>query len=175
MTEIWKEIKGFNGRYEISNLGRLRSYAQDRINGKIKNGNRDRKGYMTCVLYDENGEKHNWKIHRLVAEAFIENPDNLPQINHKDEDKSNNRIDNLEWCTNDYNASYGTKSLRVSIANRCRPDTSKKVYSVDKNGKKEFFDSINEAERVTKNSHCNIIATLKGKRSHCGDRQWFYC
>lgn len=177
MQEVWKAIEGYDGRYEISNLGRLRSYAQDRVNGKIKYGNRDKKGYLSVYLYKpgNNGRKGTWrKMHRLVAEAFIPNPLNLPQVNHKDEDKSNNRADNLEWCDNLYNIRYGTKIERTQRANMNCPTTSRRVYSVDSEGKVELFASVGEAERKTGNAHGNIVRALKGRRPTCGGRKWYY-
>lgn len=174
MTEIWKDIEGYNGKYQISTLGRLRSYAQDTKNGKIKTGNKEKRGYLSYLLYDSDGSKSWHKIHRLVAEAFIDNPDNLPQVNHKDENKQNNCVDNLEWCTNDYNIHYGTAIERNALANMCCPTTSKKIYSVDEDGNREYFDSIGEAERKTGNNHSNIVRALKGKRPRCGNRKWFY-
>lgn len=175
MEEVWKDVDGYDGRYQISDLGRFKSFAQDRKNGKIKIGNRTKKGYLTMLLYDGNGNKKWMPIHRLVGMAFLDNPNNYPQINHKDEDKTNNRADNLEWCTNGYNARYGTKNLRTAKANHCCPTTSKKIYSIDKNGEMEYFDSIGEAERKTGNSHCNIVRVLKGRRKFCGQREWHYC
>lgn len=174
MTESWKPIKGYEGRYEISNLGRLMSYAQDRNKGKIKLGHLNAHGYLTCVLYDGKGNKETWSMHRLVATAFIDNPFNLPQVNHKDEDKTNNRVDNLEWCTNDYNVHYGTAYERARQANMCCKTTSVGVFSIDQDGNFEFFNSIGEAERKTGNSHSNIVRTLKGRRPRCGGRYWFY-
>lgn len=174
MIELWKEVDGYNGRYEVSSYGRIKSYAQDKISGKIKVGNPTKKGYLTFLFYDEKGHKKWIPVHRIVAMAFIDNPKNLPQINHKDEDKTNNHIDNLEWCTNEYNNHYGTRIQRASKANLCCASTSKKVYSVDPNGQIECFDSIGEAERITGNSHCNIVRALKGRRKTCGNRKWFY-
>lgn len=174
MKEIWKKIEGYKGRYEISNLGRIKSYAQDNINGKIKYGNLDKKGYKVIYLYDNshNGKWH--KVHRLVAKTFIPNPDNLPQVNHKDEDKTNNCVDNLEWCNNYYNNHYGTRSKRAAISNRCCKTTSKSVYSVDKNGNIKYYNSIGEAERITGLNHGNIVRTLKGKTKRCGGYEWHY-
>ena len=174
VEEVWKDIEGYEGRYEVSSLGRIRSYAQDRVNGKIKTGNLTKKGYLTILLYDGRGGKRWRPVHRLVAEAFIENPLGLPQVNHKDEDKTNNRVDNLEWCTNEYNARYGTHIERISKANMCCKTTSRKVYSVDDNGNVERFNSIGEAERMTGCSHSNIVRTLKKRRPRCGGRMWFY-
>ena len=173
--EVWKEIEGYEGRYEVSNLGRIKSYAQDRNNGKIKIGNPTFKGYRSIALFDRNGCKTYYPVHRLVATAFLENPNNLPQVNHKDENKANNCVDNLEWCTNDYNAHYGTKIERVSEANKCCPTTSIRICSIDKLGVKTYYDSIGEAERQTGCSHSNIVRTLKGRTKRCGGMQWFYC
>ena len=175
MEEVWKEICGYNGRYEISSIGRIKSFAQDRCNGKIKTGNLTKKGYLSVLLYDGYGGSKWFPIHRLVANAFIENPLNLPQVNHKDENKTNNRVDNLEWCTNEYNINYGTRSARAAEHNRCCATTSRKVYSVAEDGTIEFYESIGDAERKTGYSHSNIVRTLRGRTSRCGNREWFYC
>ena len=174
LEEIWREIDGYDGKYKVSNLGRVKSYKTDTIDGKILKGTKDWKGYPKCTLRNSDGECKIWFIHRLVALAFIPNPFNLPQVNHKDENKENNNIDNLEWCTNKYNHSYGTRDKRAGESNHCCPTTSKKVYSVDVYGQIEYFDSIGDAERITGNSHCNIVRALKGRRPRCGNRQWFY-
>lgn len=173
MDEIWKSIDGYNGRYEISNLGRVKSYAQSK-NGKIQLGCPQKKGYLAVTLYDGNGNKKTCKIHRLVAMAFIPNPNNLPEVNHKDEDKSNNCVDNLEWCTLEYNHNYGTRNQRAGKKNRCNESTSKKIYSIDEYGNVEYFDSINDAERITGLIHQNIVRTLKGRGKSCDGRKWYY-
>ena len=126
MDEIWKDVKGYEGRYQISNLGRFKSFAQDTKNGKIKIGNLNFNGYLVMLLYDGMGNKKWYPVHRLVASAFIPNPEGFDQVNHKDEVKTNNRVENLEWCTNDYNIHYGTGLARAAEANRCCPTTSKK-------------------------------------------------
>lgn len=174
MQEIWKPVEGYEGRYEISSFGRLRAYAQDRKDGKIRLGNLNARGYLTTVLYDGKGNKETWLMHRLVARAFIDNPMGLPQVNHKDENKTNNRVENLEWCTNDYNSRYGTKCERVRQANMCCKTTSVGVFSIDEDGNFTFYDSIGDAERRTGNSHCNIVRALKGRRPRCGGMYWFY-
>lgn len=94
MTEVWKDIKGYEGLYEVSNLG----YVRRKNNKKDLKSWHNYKGYMKVALC-KNGEKHEKFIHRLVAEAFIDNPDNLPQVNHINGNKDRNYVENLEWCT----------------------------------------------------------------------------
>lgn len=101
-NEIWKKVKEFC-EYEVSNMGRVRK------GEKILKAQKDSGGYMYVALRHNNDKPVNRSIHRLVAIAFIPNPDNLPQVNHKDETKTNNNLDNLEWCTAKYNRNYGTK------------------------------------------------------------------
>lgn len=129
--EIWKSIKGYEGDYEVSNLGRVKSV--DRIKlvkdpksnreyyrhfpESIKTTSHDPKGYVIVSL-KSSGKHSRHRMHRLVAEAFIPNPGNLPQVNHKDENKDNNSVDNLEWCTNEYNGKYGTRIQRISEKRR---------------------------------------------------------
>lgn len=126
--EQWKTIKGYEGYYQVSNLGRVRSV--DRIvrskgnsmqqrKGRILRPNQDRYGYLKIVL-QKNGQKKTKMVHRLVANAFILNPHNYSQINHKDENKTNNKTENLEWCTAKYNLNYGTRTKRTA-AKRSKP------------------------------------------------------
>lgn len=173
MKEIWKQIPGYEDRYEISNLGRVRSFVQSK-GGKIIFGSPSKKGYIIIKLYNKFHKSKTYPIHRLVAQSFIPNPENLPQVNHKDENKENNSVNNLEWCTNEYNATYGTKISRVAEKLRCCPSTSKRVYSIDSNGVKRFFESIGEAERQTGPFHGNIVRALKGRRPSCGGFKWCY-
>lgn len=115
MIEEWRDIEGYEGFYQVSNLGRVKSLARvvmrsdgkpNPVNEKIlKYGmNRD---YCAVVLCKDRKKKM-YKVHRLVAMAFLSNPHNLPEVNHKDENKKNNCVDNLEWCTSKYNTNYGT-------------------------------------------------------------------
>lgn len=124
--ELWRDIQGYEGLYQVSNYGRVRSLERVimRSNGKsqpigkkILRFATDKDGYLIASLR-KGGIKRMKKVHRLVAEAFIPNPQNLPQVNHKDENKSNNNVDNLEWCTASYNINYGTRKEKVSSRER---------------------------------------------------------
>ena len=126
--EIWKDIKNYEGKYQISNLGKVRSLLDNR--GKCRNKpiilkpSLNYKGYITINLTKYNKQKH-FFVHRLVAEAFIPNPNNYLEINHKDENKQNNNVNNLEWCTRKYNMHYNGLNKKRN---------SKKVIQYDKNG-----------------------------------------
>ena len=127
MKEIWKDIPEYEGLYQASNLGNIRVLNRV-VNSGIKNNNtvirkgkllkqRINQGYYEVALSKDN-KKRFLKVHRLIAITFIPNLNNLPSINHKDENKLNNRVDNLEWCSIKYNCNYGTRNQRISLANR---------------------------------------------------------
>ena len=109
MEEIWKDIKGYEGLYQVSNIGRVRSLKNDILKPFICKGD----GHYYVGLYRE-GICKRYAVHRLVADTFIPNPNNLLCVNHIDEVKTNNIVSNLEWCTYRYNNRYGTKPARTS-------------------------------------------------------------
>ena len=118
--EIWRPVVGYEGLYEVSSYGRVRSldryvkgrYGNYRLHkGKILSPAKDKTGYLKVVL-SCNGKSKTIKVHRLIAQTFILNPDNLPEVNHKDEDKTNNRVENLEFCNRKYNCNYGSRNIR---------------------------------------------------------------
>lgn len=116
--EIWKDIPGYETLYQVSNFGNVKSLnyrglEKEGILKSRKNGC----GYMFVGL-SKDGKEKNFRVHRLVAFAFIPNPKNLPCVNHKDENKENNTVDNLEWCTHEYNMNYGTRNERASKSMR---------------------------------------------------------
>ena len=124
MTEIWKDIKDYEGLYQVSNYGRVRSLDRYDNVGRSRKGSimtvtDNGKGYRAISL-SKNGARKTYKVHRLVAEAFIPNNDNLPQINHKDENRYNNHVDNLEWCSSKYNNNYGNHKKNVGKASKKR-------------------------------------------------------
>ena len=111
-----RDIKGYEGKYAITEDGRIYSY---KLQGFLK-PSFDRDGYLIVWLYDKAKKVKAPKGHRPVAEAFIPNPENLPQVKHKDEVHDNNNIDNLEWCSGKYNCNYGTRNQRISEIKRRR-------------------------------------------------------
>lgn len=152
MTEIWKKIEE-NKNYEISNMGNVR-----RITGNIHymRPYMDDSGYLKVTLYDS-GQKQNYSIHRLVANAFIENPDNLPQVNHKNHIRTDNRVDNLEWCDSKYNARY---SLAKPI--------------IGYNGKiAVIFNAIADVKLIGLSPQ-NISACLNGRSQKAYNLKWRY-
>ena len=129
--EIWKPIDGFEGLYEVSNLGRIKILQKTRSDGKVykeklmkisTNGS-----YCEVSLHKEGKASHHL-VHRLVAKAFIPNPEGLPQVNHIDENKTNNCVENLEWCTAKYNSNYGTRAKRLRAI--AQEKSFKKGYTI---------------------------------------------
>lgn len=178
MIEDWKEIAGYEGYYEVSNMGQVRSV------GRVVNtarGTRYKRphimahnihpitGYhMVCLAKD--GTKRTFLVHRLVGMAFVENPDGKPQINHKNENKSDNRAENLEWMTSAENTNYGTaterRSAKLSIS-KC-----KSVAQIKNGVIKAIFPSTLAAGIIADPGH--IGACALGKRKSAGGYQWKY-
>lgn len=122
INEQWRPVKGFEGLYEVSNLGRVKSLKY----GKILKPGMTKDGYLFVILC-RNGKMKYFKVHRLVATAFIPNPMDLPEVNHKDENKINNVVSNIEWCSRRYNVNYGSRNERAASARRNDPARSKAV------------------------------------------------
>lgn len=165
--ETWKPIEGYEGLYEVSDQGRVKRlwYGKEKILKPQKNTC----GYLHVGLHKD-GHGKTVLIHRLVAEAFIPNPNNLETINHKDEVKTNNTVDNLEWMSKRDNDNYGTRNKRVGEA------LSKQVQMFDKKTGELLatFPSTREAERVTGISQSNISSCCNGKRKSAGGYIWRY-
>ena len=164
MQEVWKEIKDYEELYEISNLGRVKSL----ITNKILKGNKNAEYHYVCLR--KNGKQKVKKIHRLVAEAFIPNPNNYSCINHKDENKFNNKIDNLEWCTKIYNNNYGTRNERMSKRN-----SRYKIIQKDKNGNIiKIWENIWDLEHNTQYNKGAIRQCCKNKCKTVYGYKWEY-
>ena len=162
--EIWCPIKGYENIYEVSDQGRVKSlkFGKERILKPL----RTQKGYLRVSLC-KNGEHKMYMVHRLVAQTFIPNPDNLPEVNHKDEDKTNNSVQNLEWCSSKYNANFGTRTKRIS--DKC----SKMVLQFTKDG--EFireWKSIMDVQRNLGYYNGYISSCCTGKRKSAYNFIW---
>lgn len=166
--ETWKSVVGYEGLYEVSDLGRVKSlwYGRERI---LKPG-KSNKGYLYVVLCKDGETKKTLHIHRLVAEAFIPNPNNLETVNHKDEVKTNNVATNLEWLSMKDNDNYGTRNNRVAEAK------SKQVRMFNKSTGELLatFPSTVEAGRVTGIVQQNISKCCNGGRKSAGGYVWRY-
>ena len=156
--EEWRPVKDFDRKYEISNLGRVKSLSRNYLyghHGDIILKTNDRRGYRGVTLFKD-GKRYYYSVHRLVAEAFIPNPDNLPCVNHKDEDKTNNVVNNLEWCTYEQNSNYGTCRSKIS------KNVSRKVIAYTRDGKVvRVFNSMTEASKELNISLSHISRCCK--------------
>ena len=187
--EIWKDIKGYEGIYMISTYGRVLSVPIWRViksnkslkgefisykNPHITLGNKERNNYRRMDLCCE-GKITRKFVHRLVAEAFIPNPNNYPIINHKDENPSNNCVDNLEWCTYKHNSNYGTIKKRM-VASRWESDNyhGKPVAMIDENGNIiKHFRCLREAAEYANRGVSAIHFAIKHK-TNCIKHKWIY-
>ena len=158
MKEIWKEIKDYEGLYWISNLGHVKNRHNKILIPEIRNG------YYSVSLC-KYGKKHNIRIHRLVAEAFIPNPKELPMINHIDENKLNNAADNLEWCTNQGNMEAYAENHPDSSFNK------QSVYCFDLD---EHFSSASEAAVHLGICRTSIVKACRGELTQAGGKWWCY-
>lgn len=171
MEEIWKDIEGYENQYQVSNFGNVKSLKRKKpflMKPKLNIG------YLSVELQFKQHKKW-FRIHRLVAQAFLPNPNNLPQVNHLDENKLNNRADNLEWSTPKSNINYGTRNERVSKKLINRKDHSKPVLQFDKNGNFiNEYPSIKDAQRKTGIPNQHICNVCRGKSKTAGGYVWKY-
>ena len=202
MKEEWKTIEGYEN-YQVSNLGNVKSLDYNRTGKeKILKPAKNKNGYSMIQLF-QNGKGKGFLLHRLVAQAFLPNPNNYPQVNHKDEDKTNNLFSNLEWCTPSYNNNYGTKNERHSKALKGRKHSQEWNENIakSKKGKKQSKETIEKRTKVRSIAvvqldlqrnfisvhqsskqierdfgfaHNNIIKCCKGKRKTAYKFKWKY-
>lgn len=165
-SEIWRPIKGYENIYDVSNYGNVYSHRLKR-NLKLST---DKLGYIRIGLQKTNRKDvRKFYVHRLVAEAFIPNKDDKSFINHKDENKKNNCVNNLEWCTHKENMNYGTRNKRIALANKNSIYLSKKIKCITTG---EIFDSMNDAFRRTGVWRPNITKCCNGERKTAGGLKW---
>lgn len=186
--EIWKDIKGYEGLYKVSNLGRIKSFKTSKT--KVLTNQPDSRGYLQIGLIKDKKRK-NFKVHRLVAEAFIENKFNKPHVNHINEDKMDNRSVNLEWVTQSENANHGSCQIRKRLKTVGRKRTKEfikkmmetKIRNNTVNNKRVpvkcldeniIFNSTNEAAEYFGIRASEITACCRGKRKSCGGHKWEY-
>lgn len=157
-----KDIEGFEGLYAVTSCGKVWSYRAK----KFLNVRPDHWGYILVNL-SKNGKLYTKLLARIVAKAYIPNPDpeTLTQINHKDEIKAHNYIKNIEWCTAKYNCNYGTRSKRAS-------EKKKKPVRCVETGK--VYSSVNEAAKDAKRTQSMLVCALKGKAKTAGGYHWEY-
>lgn len=165
--EIWRDVVGWEGLYQVSSFGRVKSFR--RKEPHLLSTCVGKHGYRVVLLYNGNGQRKNERVHRLVAQAFIHNPNSYPYINHKDEDRTNNHVDNLEWCTAEYNSNYGTCKERIGLTN----GIPVLKYDLEGNFICEYR-TMTEAERNEGIDHANICICCEGKISHCNNFIWIY-
>ena len=168
VVEKWRPIEGYEGLYEVSNYGDVKSLNYNHTGKeKILRTQISNCGYVQVALTTNNKQRRCY-VHRLVAQTFIPNPDNLPMINHKDEVKTNNCVDNLEWCTAKYNVNYGTG------IERCVKAQSKpiKQYTLDGEFVREWV-SISEAGRNGFSAGC-VCMCCQGKNENHNGFIWKY-
>lgn len=187
--ETWKPVVGYEGLYEVSDLGRVRSLDREivterggtpfryRMKGQIIVPHERRHGYLAVCLYgkeSKNGRFRQASVHRMVAEAFLPNPNGYSEVNHLDENKQNNVLSNLEWCNHKQNCHHGTAIERRAEKFRNGPK-SKAVDQLDLNGNYiRTFPSMAEAKRQMGYEQSAICYAIKGKFSQAYGYKWRY-
>lgn len=168
IKEEWMPVVGYEGLYIVSNTGRVKAINYHREKKEKLLTIYDCKGYKFVHLYKK-GNPRKGQIHRLVAMAFIPNPNNYPIINHKDENPSNNNVENLEWCDYKYNANYGNRSIKIGAKK------NKRIIQLTKDGEYiREYASFKEAQEETGLQYTNISKVCRGIRELCGGYKWKY-
>lgn len=180
--EVWKDVVGYEGRYQVSNQGRVKSLDSVDSIGRAKTGKvisvkRNNRGYVQVHLHRD-GKCAMKLMHRIVAEAFIDNPNGYDQVNHINENKADNQVENLEWCTNMYNRHHGSgiermarnRDYKLVVAN-----VNKAIAQIDKMGNTvNIWKNISEAKRHTGVNDTSISFCCRGKQRTAGGYFWRY-
>lgn len=170
---IWAPVPGFEGLYEISTLAQVRNSKGEILKQQIR---REKYTCYKVVGLWKGGRYYKKGIHRLIAEAFIPNPGNLPVVNHKDEDGTNNLLSNIEWCDKSYNASYGSAPKKISKAFKGKPSEKRIPVQQMKGGVViKVFTCAGDAEKETGISMANIRLVCRKRRKTAGGYEWAYC
>lgn len=173
VAEIWRPVIGYEGLYEVSNLGRVKSIPRNGTPGGILTPNYKNQKHYAHVALTKNAKPKTTSVHRIVAQAFIPNPDNKPQVNHIDGDKKNNCADNLEWATQSENMRHAFKfglkdTMKAVEANK------RKVASYRDDKLVKMYDSVRDAEKDTGVCNQNIIKVCQKRRKNAGGLEWRY-
>ena len=170
--EIWKDIKGYEGVYQVSNFGRIKSIVKYK---KLMLSSENENGYLRVCLIDKNKKKRTILIHRLVAKTFIPNPKNKEQVNHIDGNKYNNCVENLEWCTQSENMQHAFKNNLITREKGEKNHRAKSVnqYTLEGNFIRKW-DCIEDVTRELGIRGYNISSCCKGKRHTAGGFKWKY-
>lgn len=170
MEEEWRDVVGYEGLYRVSNLGRVKSLNYNHTGEeRLLSLKPNKGGYIVIKLYKK-GEKEYFLVHRLVAEAFIPNPDNLPEVNHIIDDfehRSDNRVENLEWCTKDYNINYGTHNEKLSKAKKGKKISEEHKRKIGEANKGEKHPRAKKVRCVTTGETFNYIKEASLKYGVC--------
>lgn len=162
-VEQWRPIDGYEGLYEISNLGRIKSTYRQGCTTKFLKISNNGNGYMMVRLC-KNGKAKKFFLHRLLAKAFISNPENKPQVNHINENPSDNRLENLEWVTQKENNNHGSHNLNMAIS--LRSGKARKVVQYDLKGNElRRFDFLKEAAQFVGGNSINISRAARNVRN----------
>lgn len=177
--EEWRDVCSYEGYYQVSNKGRVKSLDRT-VSHSYENGRRvlkervlsisvNSKGYL-CVMFSKNGKTKPMRIHRMVAQAFIPNPNNLPEVNHKDEDKTNNNVENLEWCTHLYNIRWGTGSVRAGLSRLGQKHTYGESTGTSKLKEFQVIEIFKSNKKYTElmaeyNIGISAISNIKNKKT----------
>jgi len=182
ISEVWNDIKGYEGLYQVSDMGRVKSLERtitkkngrnQSIQERILKPSTEHGGYLSVILYDTSGKRKTFKVHRLVCEAFHENPEDKPCVNHIDENKTNNAVSNLEWCTYKENNNHGTHNARMARGVAKALSRPVGQYTLDDQLVK-VWQSTNEVERQLGFAHSLISKVARGKRKTAYGYVWKY-